>query len=110
MGRLDGAAALLAAPHVFGAPCAAEQLEEMGPGPHGIPVVFDAAHAHGARRRGRRVGGLGDAEVFSMTPTKLVIAGEGGLVATNRADVAAAVRIGRDLRQPGDYRLRASSA
>ena len=73
---------------------------------HGIPVVFDAAHAHGARRRGRRVGGLGDAEVFSMTPTKLVIAGEGGLVATNRADVAAAVRIGRDYGNPGDYDTR----
>jgi len=99
--RLDGAAALLAT-HVFGAPCAAEQLEELGR-VHGIPVVFDAAHAHGARRRGHPVGGLGDAEVFSMTPTKLVIAGEGGLVATNRSDVAAAVRIGRDYGNPGDY-------
>ena len=102
--RLDGAAALLAT-HVFGAPCAAEELEELGRA-HRIPVVFDAAHAHGARRRGRKVGGLGDAEVFSMTPTKLVIAGEGGLVATNRADVAAAVRIGRDYANPGDYNTR----
>jgi dTDP-4-amino-4,6-dideoxygalactose transaminase len=99
--RLDGAAALLST-HVFGAPCAAEQLEELGR-LHGIPVVFDAAHAQGARRGDRRVGGLGDAEVFSMTPTKVVIAGEGGLVATNRADVAAAVRIGRDYANPGDY-------
>ena len=41
-----------------------------------------------------------------MTPTKLVIAGEGGLVATNRADVAAAVRIGRDYGNPGDYDTR----
>ena len=102
--RLDGAAALLAT-HVFGSPCAAEQLEELGR-VHGIPVVFDAAHAHGARRRGHPVGGFGDAEVFSMTPTKLVIAGEGGLVATNRADVAAAVRIGRDYGNPGDYNTR----
>lgn len=102
--RLDGAAALLAT-HVFGAPCAAEQLEELGRR-HGIPVLFDAAHAHGARRGDRRVGGLGDAEVFSMTPTKVVIAGEGGLVATNRADIAAAVRIGRDYANPGDYDTR----
>jgi len=102
--RLDGAGALLAT-HVFGAPCAAEQLEELGR-LHDIPVVFDAAHAQGARRRDRRVGGLGDAEVFSMTPTKVVIAGEGGLVATNRADIAAAVRIGRDYGNPGDYDTR----
>ena len=102
--RLDGAGALLAT-HVFGAPCAAEQLEELGR-LHDIPVVFDAAHAQGARRRNRRVGGLGDAEVFSMTPTKVVIAGEGGLVATNRADIAAAVRIGRDYGNPGDYDTR----
>ena len=102
--RLDGAAALLAT-HVFGAPCPAEQFEDLGRS-HGIPVVFDAAHAQGARRRGRPVGCLGDAEVLSMTPTKLVIAGEGGLVATSRADVAAAVRIGRDYGNPGDYDTR----
>ena len=41
-----------------------------------------------------------------MTPTKVVIAGEGGLVATNRADVATAVRIGRDYGNPGDYDTR----
>jgi len=102
--RLTDAAALVAT-HVFGAPCAAERFEELGRR-HGIPVVFDAAHAHGARRRDRSVGGFGDAEVFSMTPTKPVVAGEGGLVTTNRADLAAAVRIGRDYGNPGDYDTR----
>ena len=103
-GRLDGAGALLAT-HVFGAPCSVEHIEELGRR-RGIPVVFDAAHAHGAMRDNRPVGGLGDAEVFSMTPTKLVIAGEGGLVTTNRADVAESVRIGRDYANPGDYDTR----
>ena len=102
--HLADASALLAT-HVFGAPCAAERFEELGRR-HGIPVVFDAAHAHGARRGERRVGGFGDAEVFSMTPTKPVVAGEGGLVTTNRADVAAAVRIGRNYGNPGDYDTR----
>jgi dTDP-4-amino-4,6-dideoxygalactose transaminase len=102
--RLDGGSVLVAT-HVFGAPCAAEALEALGRR-HGIPVVFDAAHGHGARRGARRVGGMGDAEVFSMTPTKLVIAGEGGLVATNRADIAEGVRIGRDYANPGDYDTR----
>ena len=102
--RLAGASALVAT-HVFGAPCATERLEELGRR-HGIPVVFDAAHAHGARRGERGVGGFGDAEVFSMTPTKPVVAGEGGLVTTDRADVAAAVRIGRNYANPGDYDTR----
>ena len=41
-----------------------------------------------------------------MSPTKPVIAGEGGIVATNRADIAEAVRIGRDYGNPGDYDTR----
>jgi dTDP-4-amino-4,6-dideoxygalactose transaminase len=102
--RLAGASALVAT-HVFGAPCATEHIEALGR-EHGIPVVFDAAHAHGAWRGDRAVGGFGDAEVFSMTPTKPVVAGEGGLVATDRADLADAVRIGRDYGNPGDYDTR----
>jgi dTDP-4-amino-4,6-dideoxygalactose transaminase len=41
--------------------------------------------------------------VFSLSPTKPLIAGEGGLVATRRDDVAASVRLGRDYGNPGDY-------
>ena len=49
------------------------------------------------------VGCFGDAEVFSLTPTKPLVAGEGGLVATTREDVAYKVRIGRDDANPGNY-------
>ena len=49
------------------------------------------------------MGGFGDAEVFSLTPTKPLVAGEGGLVATTRDDVAYKVRIGRDYANPGNY-------
>ena len=41
-----------------------------------------------------------------MSPTKVVVAGEGGLVATNDSDVAASVRMGRDYGNPGDYDTR----
>ncbi|CAN5716387.1 hypothetical protein BH20ACT1_BH20ACT1_14020 [soil metagenome] len=41
--------------------------------------------------------------MFSLSPTKLVVGGEGGLVATNRDDVAGAVVLGRDYGNPGDY-------
>ena len=103
-GRLEGAG-LLCATHVFGAPCDVEALEAVA-GVAGVPLLLDAAHAFGATRRGRPVGGSGDVEVFSMSPTKVVVAGEGGLVATNRDDIAESVRIGRDYGNPGDYDTR----
>jgi len=52
------------------------------------------------------VGSFGDVEVFSLSPTKLVVAGEGGVVTTNRADIAEAIRVGRDYGNPGDYNMR----
>jgi dTDP-4-amino-4,6-dideoxygalactose transaminase len=104
VGRLDGAGAVLAT-HVFGSPCDAESLEGIAAGA-GIPLVFDAAHAFGALRDGRAVGGFGAAEVFSLSPTKVVVAGEGGVVATHDGALADALRIGRDYGNPGDYDTR----
>jgi dTDP-4-amino-4,6-dideoxygalactose transaminase len=98
---LDGASALMVT-HVFGAPCRPDDVERLA-GAAGVPVVFDAAHGLGALHCGRPVGGFGDVEVFSLTPTKLVVAGEGGLVATRRDDVAEAIRIGRNYGDPGNY-------
>jgi dTDP-4-amino-4,6-dideoxygalactose transaminase len=104
VGRLGGAGAVLAT-HVFGSPCDAESLEGIAAGA-GIPLVFDAAHAFGALRDGRAVGGFGAAEVFSLSPTKVVVAGEGGVVATHDGALADALRIGRDYGNPGDYDTR----
>ena len=69
----------------------------------GIPLVYDAAHALGSRRGGRPIGSFGTAEVFSLSPTKVTVAGEGGLVGTNDSALADAVRLGRDYGNPGDY-------
>jgi dTDP-4-amino-4,6-dideoxygalactose transaminase len=104
VGRLDGAGAVLAT-HVFGAPCDVETLEGIS-GSAGIPLVFDAAHAFGALRDGRPIGGFGAAEVFSLSPTKVVVAGEGGVVSTRDEALAEALRIGRDDGNPGDYDTR----
>ncbi len=57
-------------------------------------------------RDGRAVGGFGAAEVFSLSPTKVVVAGEGGVVATHDGALADALRIGRDYGNPGDYDTR----
>jgi dTDP-4-amino-4,6-dideoxygalactose transaminase len=69
--------------HLAGQPCDLEPLWELG-----LPVVEDAAHAAESRYRGRKLGGLSDATCFSLYATKNIAAGEGGLLATNRADVA----------------------
>ena len=73
--------------HLAGQPCDLEPLWALG-----IPVVEDAAHATESAYRGRKLGGLSDATCFSLYATKNVAAGEGGLLATNRADLADAVR------------------
>jgi dTDP-4-amino-4,6-dideoxygalactose transaminase len=73
--------------HLAGQPCDLEPIHALG-----LPVVEDAAHALEARYRGRKLGALSDATCFSLYATKNVAAGEGGLVATNRGDVADRIR------------------
>jgi dTDP-4-amino-4,6-dideoxygalactose transaminase len=100
-GRLDGAS-LLVGTHVFGSPCTPEEVEELGR-QAGMPVVFDAAHGFGATRDGRPLGTFGDAEIFSLSPTKPMTSGEGGLVAIHDDELARRVRLGVDYGNPGDY-------
>jgi dTDP-4-amino-4,6-dideoxygalactose transaminase len=55
---------------------------------HGIALLEDAAHAHGARWKGTPVGGWGDAATFSFQEFKLMTAGEGGIILTSSSAVA----------------------
>lgn len=50
---------------------------------HGVKVIEDVSHAHGARYRGRLVGTLGDAAAMSMMAAKAFPIGEGGMLCTN---------------------------
>src|SRR4029453_6508045 len=77
-----------------GQPCALDPLLELG-----LPVVEDAAHAAESRYRGRKVGTIADVTCFSLYATKNIAAGEGGLIATNRDDVADAVEDLRYMRR-----------
>lgn len=88
--------------HVFGAPADTDAFDDLGDRT-GIPVVYDAAHGFGTLRGGRPLGRQGSAQVFSTSPTKLLITGEGGVVATDDDDVAEHVVVGREYGNPGSY-------
>lgn len=88
--------------HVFGNPADIDALTAIATG-HGVKLFFDAAHGFGATYRARPLGSAGDASVFSSSPTKLVVSGEGGAVVTNDAEIARLVRVGREYGNPGDY-------
>jgi len=90
------------ATHTYGTPCDIEGLTEIARR-NGIRLIFDAAHAFGSTHQGRHIGAFGDAEVFSLSPTKVMVAAEGGIIATNDELLAERCRIGRDYGNPGDY-------
>jgi dTDP-4-amino-4,6-dideoxygalactose transaminase len=100
--QVSSRTAAILAVHLFGNPAAVNKLDEIAAELQ-IPLIFDAAHAFGSSSHGKRVGGFGTAEVFSFSPTKLVVAGEGGLVTTRDAELAAKLRAARNYGDAGNY-------
>ena len=89
--------------HLYGRPAPMDEINGLACS-IGASVVEDAAQAHGARYRGRRVGSLGHVACFSFYPTKnLGAAGDGGAVTTNDDAVAARLRLLGDHGQSGKY-------
>ena len=82
--------------HLYGTPADMDALLTVGR-ERGIPVIEDAAQAHGARCRGRRSGGLGDAAAFSFYPGKnLGALGDAGAVTTDDDALAERIRMLRN--------------
>jgi dTDP-4-amino-4,6-dideoxygalactose transaminase len=82
--------------HIYGQPCDMDGIMGVARRHH-IPVVEDAAQAHGATWNGVRAGGLGDAACFSFYPGKNLGAyGDAGAVTTADGDLAAQVRLLRN--------------
>ena len=77
--------------HLFGNPCNLKALMKISDY-HQIPLIEDAAQAHGAEYHGRKVGGFGHAGCFSFYATKNMTTGEGGMVTTNNSVYAEKIR------------------
>jgi dTDP-4-amino-4,6-dideoxygalactose transaminase len=89
--------------HLYGQPADLEPVLDLGK-QYGIPVVEDAAQAHGARYRGKPAGSFGLCGCFSFYPGKNLGAyGEGGALVTNDDAVARRVRSLRDHAQSERY-------
>jgi dTDP-4-amino-4,6-dideoxygalactose transaminase len=79
--------------HLYGQPCEMDAIMEIAER-HGLKVIEDAAQAHGARWRGRRVGSMGDAACFSFYPGKNLGAfGDAGAVVSNDEELIERVRM-----------------
>ncbi len=88
--------------HVFGNPCDTQAIKEIAE-ENSLKVIYDAAHAFGAKLGDLSVGRFSDAEVFSGSPTKAFTTVEGGIVSTESEEIADEVKIGRNYGHRGDY-------
>ncbi len=78
--------------HLYGHPADMDPLIEIARR-HGILVIEDCAQAHSAEYKGRLVGTLGDAGCFSFQISKNMMTAEGGMIITNRDDIAERARM-----------------
>jgi dTDP-4-amino-4,6-dideoxygalactose transaminase len=81
----------LVAVHLAGWPCDMDALGALAAG-SGLALIEDAAHALGARYRGRPAGALADAASFSFYATKNLTTGEGGMITTDRSEIVPRLR------------------
>ncbi len=89
--------------HLYGRPAEMDAIQAIA-ARHGLAVIEDAAQAHGADYKGRKVGAIGDIGCFSFYPSKnLGAPGEGGMVVTNNPEYAHKVRMLRDWGQETKY-------
>ncbi len=77
--------------HTFGCPADMDALLDVGRR-HGLLVIEDACEAIGAEYKGQKVGSLGAGGAFAFYPNKQITTGEGGVLVTNDAELAARAR------------------
>ncbi len=90
-GAITPATRAIIAVHFAGHPADMDVIPEIAR-KHGLIVIEDAAHAHGASWRGRKVGAFGHFGSFSFQQSKNMTAGEGGILIASDADLTAKAR------------------
>jgi perosamine synthetase len=98
---ITGRTRAIIVPHMFGLPADIEPII-----PSGIPVIEDCAQSIGARFKGRYTGSFGALSVFSFYATKMLGAGEGGVVASNDRGLIEAIKDLRDYDEKETYVVR----
>lgn len=89
--------------HLYGQPADMDAINAIAK-KYGLKVIEDAAQAHGARYKGKRVGGLSDAAGFSFYPTKnLGALGDAGAITTNDSVLAEKIKLLRNYGSPKKY-------
>tara|TARA_Y100001947_G_scaffold152448_1_gene154041 strand:- start:72 stop:1163 length:1092 start_codon:yes stop_codon:yes gene_type:complete len=68
--------------HLYGHPANMDEINKIAKN-NNVFVIEDAAEAHGAEINGEKVGGLGEAGIFSLYGNKIITSGEGGIITTN---------------------------
>jgi perosamine synthetase len=76
---------------VFGVPADWEGLERVAKR-HGLMLIDDCCEGLGSEHKGRKLGSFGEAGAFAFYPNKQITTGEGGMIVTNRADLATLAR------------------
>ena len=90
--------------HIYGSPSNMTEIMEIA-NDKGVPVIEDAAQAHGATIKGKKAGSIGEISCFSFYPTKnLGAVGDGGFIATNNSEVADKVMLLREYGQREKYK------
>jgi len=89
--------------HMGGQPADLDRLQELTKG-RGIHLIEDSAHAHGSEWKGRKIGTFGTAATFSFQASKLMTAGEGGIIISNDDTFERQARSVHDCgRMPGEW-------
>lgn len=89
--------------HLYGHPADMDPIMELAHR-HSLVVIEDAAEAHGARYKGRRVGSIGHMGIFSFYGNKLITTGEGGMVVTDDSEYSSRIRLLKDHAMSADRR------
>jgi perosamine synthetase len=93
--QVTGRSKVIIPVHLYGHPVDMDPLKGIA-AEFGLSVVEDAAEAHGAEYKGRKVGSVGDLAVFSFYGNKIITTGEGGMVTTNSPELYERARHLRD--------------